>query len=90
VSTGVMVGPGPAHYVARKETSVGVTEARGKVEVASAPRTRYSSSSFSCCSCRRTRDSSSRVFWARSRSSESCLWVQKESGVTYWLWEQLQ
>lgn len=48
-------------YVARKETSVGVTEASGKAGAASAPRTQYSSSSFSCWSCRRDCDSFSRA-----------------------------
>lgn len=60
---------------------MGVTEARGKAGEASAPRTRYSSSSFSCCSCRLSCDSFSRASWASSRSSESCLWVQTEARV---------
>ena len=55
---------------------MGVTEARGKAGEASAPRTRYSSSSFSCWSCRRNWHSFSRASRARSRSSESCLWME--------------
>ena len=61
-----------------------VTEARGKVGEASAPRTRYSSSSFSCWSCRHNLDSFSRASRARSRSSESCLWMQTQPRVAYW------
>lgn len=59
---------------------MGVTEARGKAgEASGAPRTRYSSSSFSCWSCRRNWHSFSRASRARSRSSESCLWMQTGS-----------
>lgn len=60
---------------------MGVTEARGKAGEASAPRTRYSSSSFSCWSCRLNCDSFSRASRVRSRSSESCLWMQTEARV---------
>lgn len=60
---------------------MGVTEASGKVEEASAPRTRYSSSSFSCWSCRLNCDSLSRASRARSRSSESCLWTQRKARI---------
>lgn len=59
---------------------MGVTEARGKVGEASVPRTRYSSSSLSCRSCRSNCDSFSRACRARSRSSESCLRTERGQG----------